>query len=304
MSVLMNHKEKLSGIYPPVMTPFKEDQTIDFDALAHNIKKMNETKLIGYMPLGSNGEFHSLSDAESLEVIKVIKENAAPDKVIMAGASRESAYHTLEFIKALSELGIDYASILSPSYFASKMDDEAIISYFTYVADKSPVPILLYCAPKFAANVTISPKAVSVLCEHPNIVGMKDTSSADISSYCQAVAPGSDFHVLAGSINKYLQGLEAGAVGGVLSIANYMPEQCCRIEALYKDGKKDQAQKLSDELIAFNKNTAGKFGVAGVKAAMDFMGYRGCWPRNPLFPISDDERAGMKEAFIREGYLK
>lgn len=300
----MNHKKKLSGLYPPVITPFKEDQTIDFEALAFNIQKMNPTELIGYMPLGSNGEFHSLSDEESLDVIKIIRKNAAPDKVIMAGAARESAYQTVEFIKRLSDMGIDYASLLSPCYFASKMTEEALIAYFTYVADNSPVPVLLYCAPKFAAGVTITPEIVAALCQHPNIVGMKDTSGNDIRTYCDAVADGAEFYVLAGSISKYLYGLSVGAVGGVLSPLNYMPELCCEIESLYRAGRMEEATALSDRIIDFNKRAAGKYSVPGVKTAMDIMGYKGGWPRLPLFPLPEKDKADMKVLSMQEGYCK
>lgn len=299
----MNHKEKLSGLFPPVMTPFKQDQTIDYDALAFNIQKMNPTNLLGYMPLGSNGEFRSLSDAESVEIIRTIRKNASSDKVIMAGSARESAYQTVEFIKALCDVGIDYASVLSPYYFASKMTEEVLIQYFTYVADHSPVPILLYCAPKFAAGVTITPEMVTVLSRHPNILGMKDTSTSDIKVYVDAVPDDVEFYVLSGSINKYLYGLGVGTVGGVLSPLNYLPEECCQIEALYRQGKLDEAKALSDKIIDFNKRAAGKYSVPGVKAAMDIMGYKGGIPRNPLFPLGAAETEQLKTLFQQEGFL-
>jgi len=299
----MNNKAHLSGLYPPVMTLFR-DEKLDLESLAFNIRKMNETSLMGYMPLGSNGEFRALSDEESIRVIRTVKENAAPGKYLMGGAGRESAYHTVEFIKALCEVGIDFASILTPSYFTSKMNDDAIIRYYTYVADHSPVPILIYNAPKFASGVLVSAQVVHTLSQHSNIVGMKDTSSEDISIYTKAVAAEADFYVLAGSINKYIDGLEAGAIGGVLSLSNYLPEQCCKVEALYKAGQPDKARALSDQLIALNKKTAGKYGVAGVKGAMDLLGYKGGEPRNPLRPVSAEALEEMRQVFVQEGYLK
>lgn len=300
----MNHKATLSGLFPPVMTPFKADQTIDYDAYIFNMEKMNPTGLIGYMPLGSNGEFRSLSDEESLEIIRVTRKHAAPGKVIMAGAARESAYQTVEFIKKLADIGIDYASLLTPHYFASKMTDDVLQKYFEYVADGSPVPVLLYCAPKFAADVMITPALVTKLAKHPNIVGMKDTSAADIADYCAAVPADSDFYVLSGSIGKYLKGLKLGAIGGVLSPLNYMPEKCCEIESLFKAGKLDEAEKLSASIIDFNKRAAGKYSVPGVKAAMDIMGYKGGVPRLPLLPLPEKDRNDLLAVFRQEGYAK
>jgi 4-hydroxy-2-oxoglutarate aldolase len=300
----MDHKATLSGLFPPVMTPFKDDQTIDYDAYIFNMEKMNKTKLLGYMPLGSNGEFRSLSDEESLEIIRVTRKCAAPGKVIMAGAGRESAYQTVEFIKRLADVGINYASLLTPHYFASKMTDDALRVYFEYVADGSPVPVLLYCAPKFAADVMITPELMAKLARHPNIVGMKDTSANDIAIYCAAVPENSDFYVLSGSIGKYLKGLKLGAVGGVLSPLNYMPEECYEIESLFRAGKLAEAEKLSAAIIDFNKRAAGKYSVPGVKAAMDIMGYKGGVPRLPLSPLGDKEKADLLAVFRQEGYAK
>jgi 4-hydroxy-2-oxoglutarate aldolase len=255
------------------------------------------------MPLGSNGEFHSLSDAESLAVVRTVRENAAPDKIIMAGAERESAYATIECIKGFCDVGIDYASVLTPSYFASKMDEDALCRYFIEVADHSPVPVLLYCAPKFAAGIVITPRIVSRLCEHPNIVGMKDTSSNDISIYCNAVKENANFYVLSGSISKYLKGRNAGAVGGVLSPLDYIPERCCEIEALWNAGDSEAAEKLSNEIIEINNRSVAKFGVCGVKYAMNLMGYKGGMPRNPLAPLTKQEQEQIHSVFHEAGYL-
>lgn len=299
----MNHKKKLSGLYPPVVTPFCKDQRVDHAALAHNIEKMNPTGLIGYMPLGSNGEFCSLSDEESLDVIKTVMLHAHPKKIIMAGAGRESAYHTAEFIKALAQQGVHYASVLTPSYFVSKIDDDALYSYFTYVADHSPLPIVLYCAPKFVAGIEISPELTARLMVHPNIVGMKDTSGGDIARYCNVVPENTDFAIMAGSIETYLDGLLKGAVGGVLSPLNYIPEVCCKVEALFLECKIKEATALSDQLRSLNKRTAGKYGVAGVKGAMELLGYRGGCLRNPLFELGSQELDAMRLEFEKEGIL-
>lgn len=299
----MEYREMLAGIFPPVMTPFTEDQKVDYDALAFNIEKMNETSLRGYMPLGSNGEFRSLSDEESLEVARTVKRAAAKGKTLMFGASRESAYATAEMAKALADIGADCISVLTPYYFAGKMDDDALLRFYTYVADRSPVPVLAYNAPKFAAGVMFSPVAVTRMAAHPNIIGMKDTTSEDIAAFAEAVPDGSGFYVLAGSITKFLKGLRVGAVGGVLSVANYFPEECCRIQALWEAGQEDEAAALSEHAIAFNKRTTAKTGVAGVKAAMDLVGYRGGWPRNPLLPLSAEERAALRALLVEEGYL-
>ena len=299
----MDHKKKLGGVFPPVMTPF-QDQQLDLNALAFNIERMNNTNLIGYMPLGSNGEFRALSDDECIEVAKTVKKAGATDKTLMIGTARESAYGTVEFTKRAADVGIDYASVLTPHYYAGKMTDDALIRYYTYVADRSPVPILMYCAPGFAAGVLLSPKAVGVLAQHPNILGMKDTSKEDIALYCNAVPQDAEFYVLAGSVTKFLYGLRCGAIGGVLSMANYFPELCCELQQLFEQGKAQEADALSERLIALNAKTTGKNGVAGVKGAMNLLGYRGMEPRLPLSPLPETEAEALKAVLTEEGFIQ
>lgn len=296
-------KEKLEGVFPPVMTPFVGGK-IDFRKLTANIEKMNPTRLRGYMPLGSNGEFRSLTDDEALSVVKIIAGAKDPDKTLMVGTGRESAYATIEFTRRAADLGIDFASVLTPHYYAKKMTDLALVRFFTEVADNSPVPILMYCAPGFAAGVVLSPRAVSELASHPNIVGMKDTSKEDIAAYVRAVPAGAEFYILAGSVTKFYYGLQSGAIGGVLSMANYFPELCCELQDLFNAGKMDEAEKLSARLVRLNEKITGKYGVAGVKAAMDLLGYYGMEPRIPLLPLTEAEREELQTVLRDEGFLK
>lgn len=298
----MTHREKLSGVFPPVMTPFS-GQALCLDALRENILKLNETPLRGYMPLGSNGEFQSLSDEEALEVLQTVFRAASPDKTRIAGAARESAYQTVEFSKRCADLGAEYVSILAPHYFASKMTDDALKRYYVYVADRCPVPVLLYNAPGFSAGVTLSAELIGELATHPNIVGMKDTSQLDIGIYTQAAPPNAEFYVLAGTIRKFYDGLTKGAIGGVLSMANYLPELCCALQRLYEAGDVDGAGAMSDRLCRLNAATSGRDGVAGVKASMDICGYRGLEPRLPLCPLPEAQRASIRDALRKEGVL-
>ncbi|MDI3508592.1 MAG: 4-hydroxy-2-oxoglutarate aldolase [Clostridiales bacterium] len=292
--------DKLKGIFIPVVTPFT-DQKVDLDKLAYNIQKANLTSVKGYMPLGSNGEFAHMNDEEQMSVFKTVKENMAKDKILMVGIARQSAYCTIEFGKRIEDMGADFVSVLCPSYFASFMDDLALIRYYTAVADALSIPVLLYNCPKFASGVTISSEVVGTLSAHPNILGMKDTSSGNIGKYL--AVKDENFDVLAGSITNFLDGLKAGASGGVLSMANYLQEPCCSLYELYIRGKIEEAEVLSDKLIRLSKNATDKYSVAGVKAACDIFGYKGGEVRNPLADCTDEQREMIKTAFIGAGYL-
>ncbi|AEE96504.1 dihydrodipicolinate synthase family protein [Mahella australiensis] len=292
--------DRLKGVFIPVVTPFT-DQKVDLDKLAYNIQKSNLTSVKGYMPLGSNGEFAHMNDDEQISVFKTVKENMVKDKVLMVGIARQSAYCTIEFGKRIEDMGADFVSVLCPSYFASFMDDSALIRYYTAVADGLSIPVLLYNCPKFASGVTISPEVVRTLSAHPNILGMKDTSSGNIGKYL--AVKDENFDVLAGSITNFLDGLKAGASGGVLSMANYLQEPCCSLYELYVHGRLEEADALSDKLIRLSKNATDKYSVAGVKAACDIFGYKGGEVRNPLADCTDEQREMIKAAFIGAGYL-
>ena len=298
----MEHVKNLSGVFPPVASLFKNEK-VALDEMAENIRKYNETDLKGFMILGSNGEFRSLNDDEALQIVDVVAKHKAPNKVLIAGAARESTYSTIEFINKLSDRGVDYVAILPPHYFVSKMTDELLIQHYSMVADGSKLPITVYNAPKFSAGLLISPEVIAKLAEHPNIVGLKDTSKEDISIYVKAVPPGAEFAVLAGSINKFYDGLVKGAVGGVLSLADYLPQKCCELQQAFLAGDQEKAKQMDEYLRALSSRAAGKFGVAGLKAAMDLLGYYGGPPRLPLVEIADSDKHQLLAVLQKEGLL-
>ena len=132
----MIHKEKLTGVIAPIATPFI-DEEVAYAGLAENIKKYNDTGLKGYMVLGSNGEFQSLTEKESLKIVDTVQKEKAPEKTLIVGAGRESARATVEFIKKIRDKGADFAAVLTPHYFTRAMTDEALINYYNTVADRS-----------------------------------------------------------------------------------------------------------------------------------------------------------------------
>lgn len=300
---MLQIKQKLSGIFPPIMTPFI-NQEVAYDKLAENIQKYNDTGLTGYMPLGSNGEFRSLTEEESLKILDVVYKNKSKDKVLMAGTQRESAKATIEFTKKAADKGIEFASVLCPHYYPKKMSEDALKKFFTEVADHSPVPILLYNSPGFSGGVALSVDVVSYLSAHPNIVGMKDGTKENMSSYINAISKGTEFYILAGTITKFYPGLLEGGIGGVLSMANYFPELCVDLYKLYLKKDFENGQKMHEKLCNYNVKTSGSFGVAGVKAAMDMVGFFGGDPRIPLLPITDEEKNGIREFLKQEKLIK
>ena len=298
---MTQNKKKLSGVFAPIVTPFHSDE-LALDDLRFNLQKLNQTNLTGYLALGSNGEFRSLTDKEQIQVLEVFAEEKG-NKIVMVGTGCESTKQTIEKSKLAKEMGFDYVSIITPNYFAKHIDGATLQRYFTKVADSIDIPVLLYNVPGFAGGVVIPPQTVVDLSKHPNIVGMKDSAPTGPAKFLTNLDSKEDFHVLAGSANFIYPSLHLGASGGVLSLANAMPDPCCNLYSLFTQGKYDQAKELSFRLARLNQNVSSAWGIAGVKAAMDITGFKGGLPRHPYKCLTDEAKEQIKQAIIKEGFL-
>ena len=291
--------KKLSGIAAPISTPFVNGE-IAYDRLRSNVQKYSETALAGFFALGSNGESMFLSESEKLKVLEVVLQEKADHQIVMAGAGYESTRQTISFSNQVAEMGADFVSILTPSYFKKRLTDEAMIGYYTEVADAVPIPVIAYNAPGFT-GMTLTPKVVEVISRHPNVIGLKDTSKGNISTYLSVA--GNDFDILSGTVSTLFESMLLGAKGGVVSLANAFPAPCCELYEACKAVDLDKARRLHYMLIKLNKSVSGSFGVAGVKYAAEIAGYHGGDPRKPLLPITEEGRQSIKKAIKEAGLI-
>lgn len=288
----MGEKKKIEGVFAPMVTPFVNDRIV-FYGLAANVEKMNASSLAGYFVLGTNGEYKSMSVPERFAVLKTVIDSAAKDKAVMAGMGFESAHETVENVLRAADLGVHSVSLLMPHFFAKKMTPAAMASYIVEVADASPVPVVLYNNPSVASGVTIKADVIAMVKQHPNVVGIKDSSSETYKDNLAAAKGG--MCVLAGSANYFLELMKNGGSGGVLSLANVFPEACGKLYGLFKAGKIKEAEELDAVLVKLNKEVSGSFGVAGVKAAMDCRGYCGGVPRRPLSGLNGEQTEALRK---------
>ncbi|MEJ2164313.1 MAG: dihydrodipicolinate synthase family protein [Desulfobacterales bacterium] len=284
--------KKVRGIFAPVTTPFVDDE-VAFDRFRENMKKYSRTPLSGYLVLGSNGEGKSLTEDEKLKLLEIVLEEKADQQLVMAGTGYESTRQTVAFSKKAQELGADIVSLVTPSYFKKSINDEALIGYYTQVADALSIPVFAYNAPGFT-GVTLSVRVIEAISRHPNIGGMKDTSPAGIAGYLEVC--GDDFDVLSGTMNTLFIGLSLGACGGVISLADAFPDPCCSLYEAYTRGDIAGARRLHSTLFRLNQAVSGAAGVAGVKYAMELGGYHGGNPRLPLLPIKDSDKQRIRKA--------
>jgi 4-hydroxy-2-oxoglutarate aldolase len=292
-------ENKVGGIFAPINTPF-HNQEVAFDHFKENMRKYSKTPLSGFLVLGSNGENKSLTEVERLKLLEIAVQEKGENQIIMAGTGFESTRETIDFSRKAEQLGSDLVSIVSPSYFKKSLTDDALIGYYTDVAEALTIPVFAYNAPGFT-GLTLSPNVIAAISRHPNIGGMKDSSPAGIPKYLQVCA--NDFDILSGSANTLLIGLTLGASGGVISLANAFPEPCCELYEKWKKGDLEGAKGFHRMLFALNGSVSGKFGVAGVKYATELGGYYGGNPRLPLLPLNDEAKKTIKDAVVQAGLL-
>jgi 4-hydroxy-2-oxoglutarate aldolase len=279
---------ELSGIYPPIITPFKREE-IDYEGLAHNVRRWMATGLRGLLALGSNGEAASIDEDEAERVIATVREGVPRDRVLLAGTGRQSTRATIAATKRAAKAGADAVLVLTPFYFKSQMTQDALADHYRAVADASPVPVLLYNFTS-VTGLNLTPETVAALSAHPNIVGLKD-SNGDIGQVAGVVARvPAGFTVLVGSAATLYPAMMMGAAGGIVAVANAVPEVCVKLYDLVRAGRHDEARALQRRLTPFANAVTAGYGIAGLKVAMDIAGYVGGEVRRPLRPAKPEAR--------------
>jgi len=296
----------IAGVYPPITTPFNQDESIAWDQLKTNLSKWNQIdNLRGYLVQGSNGEYCYLTPQERVEMIEKVCQWSGKDKLVLAGSGMESTKATIEMTNAMAKAGAHAAVVITPCYFKGRMTSEALIQHFTSVADQSTIPVILYSVP---ANTTLDLPidVVTKLSAHPNIIGIKD-SGGDISKIAQMVHETKhqkNFQVLAGSASFLLAALQVGACGGICALANALPKEVCTLQSLFEQSKIKEAVDLQHRLVKPNMIVTRGLGVPALKKAMDWLGLYGGPVRKPLLPLNEQEEERVKKSFSDEGFLR
>jgi len=176
----------LHGIFPPITTPFYPDGNVYHKKLEANVERYSKTPVAGIVVLGSTGEAILLSDQERREVLKTAREAAANHKVLVAGTGIESASETLRLTEYAASIGYDVAMVRTPHYYKGQMKPANMLAFYRFVADRSPLPVILYNFPQ-ATGYDIPAELVVELAEHPNLIGIKE-SSGDVEKVRTMVA--------------------------------------------------------------------------------------------------------------------
>lgn len=287
----------LRGIFPPVPTPFDPATgDLDLGALRTQLTRLTTSGLAGALVLGSNAEAGLLEEAEADAIVDTARGVVPRDQALIVGTGRESTRATMAACRRAGNLGADVVLVRAPSFFKSQMTHEALVTHYRAVADASPVPVMLYNVPGMA-GFSLTVAMVQTLADHPNVVGIKETSN-DLERHAQfALVKPETFAVLSGWAPVAYPAWLMGARGAIIAVANVLPAACATLWAHAQAGRHDEARALQQQVLPIARLVSSVHGVAGLKCALDALGFPGGPVRPPLLPVSpavaDEIRAAL-----------
>jgi 4-hydroxy-2-oxoglutarate aldolase len=263
---------------------------VSLPRLRENIARYNQSRLSGYVVNGSTGESVLLRWEEIERVWEAAREAAAPGKTLIAGTAAESTAETIEHTNRAASLGYDAALVRTPHYFKPQMTGEALTEFYLRVADAARIPVLLYSVPIFT-QLTLQADVVARLATHPNIAGMKD-SSGDLRGIAGILGSvPREFRLLVGAVSVLHESIQRGAAGAVLAVACAFPDLSVEAYEACRAGDAPRALLAQQKLTSAANLFGPRHGIAGLKYAMDCMGFYGGPARPPLLPVNSAARA-------------
>jgi len=288
---------KLQGIFPPITTPFDYEGNIYTAKIQHNVEKWNRTALAGYVVMGSTGESVMLTEAEKYTVWELVAKYAAAEKLLIAGTGVESVRETVALTNRAAEMGYKAAMVRTPHYYKNLINrGDAQMLYYRSVADRSKIPLIIYNWPQ-TTGVDIPADAVAALSEHPNIVAIKE-SSGNLEKVMQMIREVKHgFQVLVGSAPTLWPSLLMGACGAILAYANAAPYSTIAIWEAFRTRDEAAGMDWQNRIGRPSALVTTRYGIPGLKYAMDLNGYYGGPPRLPLVPPSPEAKQEIEAAF-------
>jgi 4-hydroxy-2-oxoglutarate aldolase len=286
--------DSLRGILLPTTTPFDEAGEVLTSAIRSNITSWQDAGVNGFVILGSTGERVHLSEREYVAVIENSRAVVSEKLPLIVGAGQQSTIGTIGEVKKAAELGVDAVLVITPHFYRSAITQEALVSFYNAVADAASIPVLLYSMPALT-GIKIEPQTIARLSEHPNIVGVKDSSN-DMAGFAETrkLCP-ETFAVMTGNGTVLLDALKAGATGGILAVGCAAPSLCLEIYRAFRNGEFERCEQLQSKLTPLAAAVTTRFGIGGLKAALALAGYVGGEVRAPLSAPSDDARTEITD---------
>ncbi len=283
---------RLTGIFAPVVSTFRAgSEDLDLDGFAANVRAHVGEGLDGVVVAGSTGEAALLAEDERSALVATARRHVPSGGLVIAGCGGESTRQTVARTRAAQDAGADAVLVVAPHYYANAMTLDVLRAHYRRVADESPLPVVLYNIPKYM-HFALPAELVAELAQHPNVVGIKDSSGQleMLKGFLQAQSD--TFSVLTGSGSALQAGLEAGARGGILAVSLFAAGLAREVLRAVQAGDVSAAASAQARLKPMADVIVAKLGVPGVKHALDRVGKVGGVPRMPLQPL---DAAGQAE---------
>ena len=286
----------------PTTTPFDPvTGEVDLVALRRNVEKWAPTGIRGLVIGGSTGEAVFLDERERDQSWDVVARSVPDDMVLVAGTGAESLRTTLRLTRMAADRGFHAALVQPPAFYKGAMTPAVVRDHYLAVADAAPIPVIVYQVPTRFSTLDFPAGLVAELSGHENIIGIKDSRGKPKTVGELVTGTTHGFQVLVGSGSLLYAALEVGAVGGILGVANLAPRDCARIHAHFVAGDTAAAGRIQQRVGPLHNAIVGGMGVAGVKCALDLLGYCGGAPRPPLKPLPESRRDEVAEHLTRAG---
>ena len=286
----------LSGVLVPCTTPFDPvTGEVDLVGFRANVRSFLAHPVRGIVVGGSTGEAVLLDEDERMVLLQGARDLVPDDRLVVAGTGAESTRTTIRRCEESAGMGADAVLVQPPAFYRGAMTDAALLEHYRAVAAASPIPVILYQVPLRMSTLEFSSSLVADLAKIANVVGIKD-SRGSLELVAEWVDRTPDtFQVLVGSGAILYGGLEVGAVGGVLAVANLAPGPASAIHAAHRAGDSAEAGRMQELVAPVHVEIVAGMGVPGVKAGLDLLGLRGGDPRLPLRPLPDRDRDNVVE---------
>jgi 4-hydroxy-tetrahydrodipicolinate synthase len=287
------------GIIPPLVTPMRADEEVDYSRLRQLIDHLIGSGVHGIFVLGTTGECYALDAAEKQKIVATTVEHVNRRLPVFAGTGAETTREAIQHTLMAEREGADGVSVITP-YFITPSQAE-IADHYRRIAERTALPVVLYSNPSTCGGLKIEPDTVARLAEVKNIVAIKD-SSGDLQNLIETVRLVPDrFSVLQGRDTLIAPALMFGARGSVPASGNIAPKLVVEIYEAFVAGDVERSKaaqrRLSPVRLALMMGTAP--GV--VKQAMALTGWEVGPSRSPIAPLSADKRAKLKEILVGAG---
>lgn len=288
------------GVFPAIITPFKEDFSLDEEGLRRNIEFLSNAGVAGIVPCGTTGESATLSFEEHKQVVEIAVDCSKVP--VIAGTGSNNTREAVELTKHAADAGADAALLITPYY--NKPNDRGMFEHYKTIAERCNIPIILYNVPK-RTGIDLKPNLVAKLSKVKNIIGIKEASGS-LSQVSQVIEQtvGSGFTVLSGDDDLTLPIMALGGSGVVSVVANVAPRKTVAMVEAAAKGDLESARKLHYELAPLVRSMFIETNPIPVKTAYNLMGLAGGPLRLPLAAMAPEKELALKDVIDRLGERK